>query len=472
MLTLRKGETRKRDKVLRHLIDIQYERNDYDFTRGTFRVRGDTLEVYPAAYEIAIRDRVLGRRDRAHHRDRPADRRGAGRAHRDRHLSRPSTSSPREEKLQAAPSTTSRTSWRSAVASSSDRTRCWRPRACGSAPTSTWRCCARPAICSGVENYSRHLSRRAAGQPPWTLLDYFPDDYLLFVDESHMTLPQVRGMYRGDQARKDDAGRVRLPPALGARQPPADLRRVRASTSTRSVYVSATPGPYEQEHSEQIVEQVIRPTGLIDPSIEVKPTKGQIDDLLEQIASAVAPRRARPGDDADQADGRGPGRLPRARWASRSTTCTRRSRRSSGSTSCATCAWASTTWSSASTCCARAWTCPRSRWSRILDADKEGYLRSESALIQTIGRAARHVDGQRHHVRRHGDRLDAAAPSTRPTAGARSRWRTTRSTASRRAASRRRSATSPTGCAAVAESRRPYDVGNGHGDARKERSRG
>ena len=140
--------------------------------------------------------------------------------------------------------------------------------------------------CAGVENYSRHLSRRLPGSTPYTLLDYFPEDYLLFIDESHMTLPQIRGMYFGDRSRKEtlvDYG-FRLPSALDNR--PLNFGEFEERVN-QVTYVSATPGPYEYEHSQQIVEQVIRPTGLVDPVIEVKPTSGQIDDLLYQIGLRV-----------------------------------------------------------------------------------------------------------------------------------------------------------------------------------------
>ena len=152
----------------------------------------------------------------------------------------------------------------------------------------TWRCCRRPAIARASRTTRCILSRRKPGEQPSTLMDYFPDDFLLFVDESHISLPQVRGMYAGDRSRKDVLGRAWLPLAVRARQPATDLLRVRAHDRARPIFVSATPGPYEQEHSEQVVEQVIRPTGLIDPAISVRPTKGQIDDLLGEINARVA----------------------------------------------------------------------------------------------------------------------------------------------------------------------------------------
>ncbi len=163
--------------------------------------------------------------------------------------------------------------------------------------------------CSGVENYSRHLQRRKAGSPPWTLIHYFPKDFLIFIDESHMTLPQIRGMYGGDMSRKGtliDYG-FRLPSALDNR--PLNFPEFEGLVN-QAVYVSATPGPYEYKHSQQVVEQLVRPTGLLEPTIEIKPTKGQIDDLIHEIKLRVGQGRKVPGDNADQEDGGGAGGLP------------------------------------------------------------------------------------------------------------------------------------------------------------------
>jgi excinuclease ABC subunit B len=254
--------------------------------------------------------------------------------------------------------------------------------------------------CSGVENYSRHLSGRAAGTSPYTLLDYFPEDYLLFVDESHMTLPQIRGMYFGDKSRKEvlvEYG-FRLPSALDNR--PLGFEEFEERVN-QAVYVSATPGPYEHQHSEQMIEQVIRPTGLTDPVVEVKPTEGQIDDLLHQIRERV---------------GRGERCLL--------TTLTKRMAeeladylREMGIKTHYLHSEIDTLERSeilrdlrlgvydvvvGINLLREGLDLPEVSLVAILDADKEGYLRSQTSLIQTIGRASRHVDG---HVIMYADRV-------------------------------------------------------------------
>src|SRR6185437_10534898 len=245
--------------------------------------------------------------------------------------------------------------------------------------------------CSGVENYSRHLSRRNEGDPPWTLLDYFPDDYIIFIDESHMSIPQVRGMFAGDRSRKDvlvDFG-FRLPSARDNRPLTFDEfeRHIR-----QAVYVSATPGPYEFEHSEQVVEQVIRPTGLVDPEISVRPTKRQIDDLLGEINHRVA---------------RGERALI--------TTLTKKMAEDLTDYMKEVGIRAHYLHSDIETLerveilrdlrlgvydvvvginlLREGLDLPEVSLVAILDADKEGYLRSTSSLVQTVGRASRHVEG-------------------------------------------------------------------------------
>ena len=216
--------------------------------------------------------------------------------------------------------------------------------------------------CSGIENYSAPIDGRAAGEPPHTLLDFFPDDYLLVIDESHVTVPQLHGQYEGDRTRKDtliEHG-FRLPSAADNRPLRFDefIERV-----NQVVFLSATPSAYELQVSSQVVEQIVRPTGLVDPEVIVKPTKGQIDDLMEQINDRVGEGRAGAGHHAHQEDGRGPHRLPARAGGAGALPPLARSTPSSASRSCATSASASSTCSSASTCCGRGSTSRRCRWS-------------------------------------------------------------------------------------------------------------
>jgi excinuclease ABC subunit B len=257
--------------------------------------------------------------------------------------------------------------------------------------------------CPGIENYSRHIALRGPGEQPWTLLDYFPDDYLLFVDESHMSLPQVRGMYHGDRSRKEVlvGYGFRLPSALDNR--PLTWPEFERHMN-QTVYVSATPGPYEYEHSEQVVEQIIRPTGLIDPSIEVKPTEGQIDDLIAQIQERV---------------GRGERVLV--------TSLTKRMAEDLADYLHELGIKVHYLHSEIETIerveilrdlrlgvhdvvvginlLREGLDLPEVSLVAILDADKEGFLRSEWSLIQTIGRTARHVNG---HVIMYADTITGA----------------------------------------------------------------
>jgi excinuclease ABC subunit B len=246
--------------------------------------------------------------------------------------------------------------------------------------------------CSGIENYSRHLARRAAGSTPWTLLDYFPDDFLMFIDESHIALPQVRGMYHGDTARKQtlvDYG-FRLPSALDNR--PLNFQEFEAHLN-QVVYVSATPGPHEMEHSTQIVEQVIRPTGLLDPVIDVKPTRGQIDDLLDEVRQRVANQQRvlvttltkRMAEDL--ADYLREMDVRTHYLHSEIDTLERieilRDLRMGVYDVVV-----------GINLLREGLDLPEVSLVCILDADKEGYLRSGGSLVQTIGRAARHVEGR------------------------------------------------------------------------------
>jgi excinuclease ABC subunit B len=390
VLKLHKGELRKRDKVLRHLTDIYYERNDYDFKRGTFRVRGDTLEVHPAGLEIAIRIEFWGDEiERITEVDPLTGTLLVERTAVEIFPARYFVTS-REKLLEALVDIEVEMEEHVALLERQDKI--LEAARLRQRTTFDLEMLRETGVCSGVENYSRHMSRRAPGSRPWTLLDYFPDDFLLLIDESHMSVPQVRGMYFSDKARKDvlvEHG-FRLPSALDNR--PLTFTEFEERIY-QSVFVSATPGPYEKEHSEQVVEQVIRPTGLIDPSIEVKPTKGQIDDLIDQIGRRVA-------------------RQERALV----TTLTKRMAEDLTDYLREMGIKVQYLHSEIDTferidilrdlrlgvydvvvginLLREGLDLPEVSLVAILDADKEGYLRSESALIQTIGRAARHVDGQ------------------------------------------------------------------------------
>ena len=286
VISLRKGMTMGRDYLTKKLVELQYERNDINFTRNKFRVRGDVVEIFPAYQsETAVRVEFFGDEvDRiaeintvtgevknfvshvaiypASHYIVPADKMHDAiedlRAEADERVKYF-----REQgKLIEAQRIAERTNYDIEMLTEI-------------------------GFCKGIENYSRVLSRRPAGSVPYTLLDYFPEDFLLFVDESHVTLPQVRGMYGGDRSRKQtlvDYG-FRLPSALDNR--PLNFDEF-SEKLNQIIYVSATPGELEKEHSTQIVEQVIRPTGLLDPMVEVRPVEGQIDDLLSEINARVA----------------------------------------------------------------------------------------------------------------------------------------------------------------------------------------
>ncbi|MEE3250261.1 MAG: DEAD/DEAH box helicase family protein, partial [Chloroflexota bacterium] len=274
------GETRNRSQLVRQLVDMQYERNDLDLARAKFRIRGDTLELVPAYEEAAVRIQFFGDEVERIVQVDPL----TGEVLADL---------PQVSIYPANHFVTSKEKLELAVNGIREElvVRLTELKGAGkileaarleSRTQYDLEMLQETGFCSGVENYARHLSQRPAGSAPWTLLDYFPDDYLMFVDESHMTLPQVRGMYRGDISRKStlvDFG-FRLPSALDNR--PLNFDEYQEHIN-QVVYVSATPGRYELEQSRSVVQQVIRPTGLLDPTVEVKPTEGQIDDLLQEI---------------------------------------------------------------------------------------------------------------------------------------------------------------------------------------------
>lgn len=386
---LRTGEVRNRDKVLRQLIDLQFERNDIDFHRGTFRVRGDTLEIFPANAETAYRVEFWGDEiERMVEVD-------------------PLTGELLVEKkvveiFPAKHFITTGEKLQLAIRDIQDELaeRIKDLEAEGKALEAArlkqrtlydLEMMAEMGYCSGIENYSRHMDRRQSGQTPWTLLDYFPDDFLLFVDEAHISVPQIRGMFSGDRSRKQtlvDFG-FRLPSALDNR--PLHFEEWERHLH-QAVFVSATPGPYELERSDQVVEQIIRPTGLIDPTVHVRGSKGQIDDLLGEIKrrvdrgerALVTTLTKRMAEDlADYLKEMG----VRTQYLHADIDTIERVEilrdLRLGVYDVVV----------GINLLREGLDLPEVSLVAILDADKEGYLRSANALIQTIGRAARHIEG-------------------------------------------------------------------------------
>jgi excinuclease ABC subunit B len=387
-VAIERDKSYKRDRLVRHLVDMQYERNDYDFTRGKFRIRGDTIEIQPAYQETALRIEFWGDKIERIMEIDPLT--GELLTHRDRVDIYPAkhfvTS---HEKLLAAVEDI-KVELRERLEVLKSQGKLLEAQRLETRTNYDIEMLQEVGYCTGVENYSRHLQRRGPGSTPWTLLDYFPDDFLLFIDESHMTLPQVRGMYHGDISRKRtlvDYG-FRLPSALDNR--PLHFEEFNQHIN-QVIYVSATPKPYEYEHSQQVVEQLVRPTGLLEPTVEVKSVKGQIDDLIYQIRSRVA---------------NGERCLV--------TTLTKRMAEELSDYLREMEIKTHYLHSEVETLerveilrdlrlgvydvvvginlLREGLDLPEVSLVAILDADKEGYLRSEEALIQTMGRAARHIN--------------------------------------------------------------------------------
>ena len=284
VLRLRAGGRYRRDSVLRHLVDLQYQRNDVALSRSRFRVRGDTLELVPASEDRLVRVEFFD--DEVERITELDGLTGELLAERQELTVFPATHfvTP-ADKLQAALGTIA-AELEERVAELEAEGRALEAARLRQRTTFDLEMMRELGFCSGIENYSRHLAGREPGSRPWTLLDYFPPDWLLVVDESHMTIPQVVGMYKNDRTRKEilvDFG-FRLPSALDNR--PLTFEEFEASVH-QAIYMSATPGPYELEKSERVVEQLIRPTGIVDPRISVRPTEGQIDDLLERVRGRV-----------------------------------------------------------------------------------------------------------------------------------------------------------------------------------------
>jgi len=389
VVSLKRGETYDRHKLLRQLVDMQYERNDIDFTRGKFRVRGDTLEVQPAYEEIAVRIEFFGDDiDRIIEIDPLTGELLKELESIDIYPAKHFVTS--HDKLVAAVESIKQ-ELAQRLAELKSQGKLLEAARLESRTNYDLEMMREAGYCAGVENYSRHLAGRAPGSPPWTLLDYFPRDFLMFIDESHMTLPQIRGMYHGDISRKQtlvDYG-FRLPSALDNRPLSFDEFNQRLN---QVVYVSATPGDYEYARSEQIVEQLVRPTGLLEPTVEVRPTRGQIDDLIAEIKK-------------------------RAEKSERClvTTLTKRMAEELADYLIEMGVKTHYLHSEVDTLgrveilrdlrlgvydvvvginlLREGLDLPEVSLVAILDADKEGFLRSKEALIQTMGRAARHIDG-------------------------------------------------------------------------------
>lgn len=286
VVSIRTGMEIERNQLLRKLVDVQYERNDVSFTRGTFRVRGDVVEIFPASRdEHCIRVEFFGDEiDRIREVDALTGEILSDREH--VAIFPASHFVTREEKMRKAIENIEKElEDRLALLRAEDKL--LEAQRLEQRTRYDLEMMREMGFCSGIENYSRHLTLREAGATPYTLLDYFPEDFLLVVDESHVTLPQVRGMYNGDQARKGvlvEHG-FRLPSALDNRPLRFEEYENRVH---QAIYVSATPGPYELEHTPEMIQQIIRPTGLLDPLIDVRPIEGQIDNLIDEIQGRIA----------------------------------------------------------------------------------------------------------------------------------------------------------------------------------------
>ena len=399
VLSLRLGQTKSRDEILSKLVDIQYTRNDMNFIRGTFRVQGDTIEIFPAAYsERAIRVELFGDEiDRLVEVDALTGEVIAERKHvavypASHYVTTKEKMKIAVERIEAELD--------EQLAKLKAENRLLEAQRLEQRTRYDIEMMQEMGYCSGIENYSRHMSERKAGEAPYTLIDYFPDDFLIMVDESHVTIPQVRAMYNGDRARKESLIEYgfRLPSALDNRPLKFDefVERI-----NQIVYVSATPGPYEMEVETNVAEQIIRPTGLLDPSIEIRPIKGQMDDLLGEIHKRAAKNervlvttltKKMAEDLTEFLKEMG----VRVRYLHSDIVTIERAEiirdLRAGVFDVLV----------GINLLREGLDMPEVSLVAILDADKEGFLRSDTAMIQTIGRAARNVNG---HVIMYADRV-------------------------------------------------------------------
>ena len=399
VLSLRLGQTKSRDEILAKLVDIQYTRNDMNFIRGTFRVQGDTIEIFPAAYsERAIRVELFGDEiDRLVEVDALTGEVIAERKHVAVYPASHYVTTKEKMKI-AVERIEAELDEQLAKLKAEDRL--LEAQRLEQRTRYDIEMMQEMGYCSGIENYSRHMSERKAGEAPYTLIDYFPDDFLIMVDESHVTIPQVRAMYNGDRARKESLIEYgfRLPSALDNRPLKFDefVERI-----NQIVYVSATPGPYEMEVETNIAEQIIRPTGLLDPSIEIRPIKGQMDDLLGEIHKRAAKNervlvttltKKMAEDLTEFLKEMG----VRVRYLHSDIVTIERAEiirdLRAGVFDVLV----------GINLLREGLDMPEVSLVAILDADKEGFLRSDTAMIQTIGRAARNVNG---HVIMYADRV-------------------------------------------------------------------
>lgn len=410
VLSLRVGMEKERNEVLRDLVDIQYARNDIDFQRGTFRVRGDSLEIIPASREEhCIRIEFFGDEiDRIREVDALT---GEIIGDRDHVAIFPASHFvTRDEKMQIAIKNIEK-ELEEQLAKFEEQGKLLEAQRLEQRTNYDLEMMREMGFCSGIENYSRHLTLRDEGATPYTLLDYFPDDSLMVIDESHVTLPQIRGMYNGDRARKMTLVEhgFRLPSALDNR--PLKFEEWEKHVD-QAIYVSATPGPYELEHTPKMVEQIIRPTGLLDPEITVKPSKGQIDDLIGEINKRIE-RNERvlvttltikmSEDLTDYLQEMG---IKVAYLHSEIKTLERiqiiRDLRIGKYDVLV-----------GINLLREGLDIPEVSLVSILDADKEGFLRSQRSLIQTSGRAARNENGQVHmYADKMTDSMQAAIEET------------------------------------------------------------
>ncbi len=390
VLHLEKGVRQNRQQILHRLVDMQYQRNDIDFSRGKFRIRGDTLEVQPAYEEMALRIEFFGDDIERIVRMDPLTGEVLSESNEIDIFPAKHFVTSQDKMLKAIESI--ELELQEQIKFLKEQDKALEAARLEQRTNYDLEMLKQAGYCSGVENYSRHLAQRPPGSSPYTLLDYFPKDFLLFIDESHMSLPQIRAMYKGDRSRKQtlvDYG-FRLPSAMDNRPLNYDEFEQRVN---QVVYVSATPTEYEYSHSQQVVEQLVRPTGLLEPKVEVRPTKGQIDDLLDEIKQRVNRHE-------------------------RSLVITLTKRMAEELTDYLVEYGIKTQYihSEVETLeridilrdlrmgvfdvvvginlLREGLDLPEVSLVAILDADKEGYLRATGGLIQIMGRAARHVDGQ------------------------------------------------------------------------------